>query len=186
MIVGIVVVVFLLLCLFGAIILLPLLLPLALIGTTGLTTPLPAPGVVPLPAVESPVGPLPASPDLDALQAIIAPWLGVPYVFGGNTLAGVDCSGFSLAVARAQGINLPRTAQGQWDVMQHVSQADARPGDFVFFHSTYDSRPDFISHVGIYVGSGWQVSAVVPRLGRQNLSDAYWRAHLVGYARFRR
>lgn len=176
--------VFLVLCLFGALILLPVLLPLALVGTIAVTPPSP-PGVVPPQAIQQPLGPLPGS-DSATLNAMIQPWLGVPYVFGGNTLAGVDCSGFSLAIARAQGVNLPRTAQGQWDVMQHIAAADVQVGDYVFFHSTYDSRPDWVSHVGVYVGSGWMVSAIVPRLGRQNLSDPYWRAHLIGFARFRR
>src|SRR5437660_5955500 len=67
------------------------------------------PGVVPLPAVESPAGPLPRE-DSDLMRAI-QPWIGTPYLFGGDTLHGVDCSAFVQAVYRALGVNLPRTAQ---------------------------------------------------------------------------
>ena len=118
-------------------------------------------------------------------MAAMQPWLGAPYVFGGNTLAGVDCSGFSLAIYRqVHGVALPRTAQLQFNVLEHP--AEPAEGDLVFFFGTYDSRPDWISHVGIYIGSGWMISAIEPRLGRQSLSDPYWRSHLVGYGRLRR
>jgi len=139
------------------------------------------PGVVPLPAVQAPHGPILGE---DAgLMAAIAPWMGVPYVFGGNTRAGVDCSGFTVAVFRALGVSLPRTAQTQYDATLRVLEPQI--GDLVFFEGTYDSRPDRISHVGIVVGTGVMVSAVQPSVGRQSLGSAYWQSHFVGYGRIR-
>lgn len=156
--------------------LLPLLLPLALVGTTTLNPP----GVVPSVATVPPLGPSIA--DGTPLLASIAPWLGTPYVFGGNTRGGVDCSGFTLAVYRdVFRVQLPRTAQTQYNALQHPAQPDF--GDLVFFAGTYDSRPDFISHVGIYIGDGWMISAVEPYLGRQDLNSAYWRQHFVAFGR---
>ena len=50
------------------------------------------------------------------------------------------------------GINLPRTAQQQYDVTQHIPLSEAQAGDLVFFHSTYNAG-SYITHVGIYLGN---------------------------------
>ena len=140
------------------------------------------PGVVPLPAVESPAGPLPRE-DSDLMRAI-QPWLNVPYLFGGDTLHGVDCSAFVQAVYRALGVNLPRTAQQQYDHRYVVIYLaiNPQPGDLVFFRQTYAS-PDTITHVGIVVAPGIMISAVEPVVGRQSLSSPFWTAHFAGYGR---
>lgn len=169
-----------------SVITLPVLLPLALIGPAG-TTPLP--GVVPPTAAQPPVGPpvndSPASPNATLLTAI-QPWLGSRYVFGGNIIGATDCSGFSLAIARAvYGVNLPRTAQGQYDATTRIDSSNLQPGDLVFFLRTYQS-PDWITHVGVYIGDGWMVSAIEPVLGRQSLSSPYWLSHYAGAGRVRR
>lgn len=157
--------------------LLPLLLPLALVGTAPVLSP---PGVVPAVAAVPPIGPMIG--EGTPLLAAIAPWVGTPYVFGGNTRAGVDCSGFTLAIYRdVFRVQLPRTAQTQYNATTHPSSPEF--GDLVYFAGTYDSRPDFISHVGIYIGDGWMVSAIAPYLGRQDLNSAYWRSHFVAYGR---
>jgi cell wall-associated NlpC family hydrolase len=138
-----------------------------------------APGNVPAEAAVPVVGPLRS--DNLAMDSLLSPWYGSRYVFGGNVIGAVDCSGFTVAVFRQLGVNLPRTAQTQFNVARKVT--DPRPLDLVFFYGTYDSRPDFISHVGIYLGDGVMVSAVEPVLGRQRLDTPYWRQHMVAFGR---
>jgi len=140
------------------------------------------PGVVPLVAIESPAGPLPRE-DSDLMRAI-QPWIGTPYLFGGNTHAGVDCSGFTFAVLNALGIRFPwRTAQTQYDHVMLVTSP--QPGDLVFFRQTYAS-PDFITHVGFYVAPGIMISAAEPAVGRQSLNSPFWTSHFAGYGRVER
>jgi cell wall-associated NlpC family hydrolase len=140
------------------------------------------PGVVPLAAVEPPAGPL--ASDGSELMRAIQPWIGVPYLFAGNTRAGVDCSGLTFQVLGVLGYRFPwRTAQTQYDHVALVTSP--QPGDLVFFRQTYAS-PDFITHVGFYVGSGWMISAAEPAVGRQSLSSPFWQGHFVGYGRVTR
>ena len=73
---------------------------------------------------------------------------GVPYVFGGTSRSGFDCSGYTQYVFRGSGISLPRTAAEQFRVGSSVSRAQLQSGDLVFF-TTYASGA---SHVGIYIG----------------------------------
>jgi len=82
-------------------------------------------------------------------------YIGVPYAWGGTSYSGVDCSGFVQAVFEHNGIDLPRTADGQFDTGRPVRSADLEPGDLVFFQ-TYAPGA---SHVGIYLGSGRFVHA---------------------------
>lgn len=156
-------------------------LPFALLLGTVSVAP---PGQVPAIAVVAPAGPLLS--DSSDLAAEIQPWMGSRYVFGGNIIGAVDCSGFTLAIERQRGYQLPRTAQGQYNVTERIAPDQAQPNDLVFFAGTYDSRPDFISHVGIYLGDGMMVSAIEPTLGRQDLNTPYWRSHFVGFGRLRR
>lgn len=153
--------------------------PIALVVVTFSAGTAAPPGHVPEAAAMPVLGPLPTSGM--GLEALIAPWYGSRYVFGGNVIGAVDCSGFTVAVYRQLGVNLPRTAQTQYNVARKVT--DPQPGDMVFFFGTYDSRPDFISHVGIYLGDGMMASAVEPTLGRQSLSSPYWRSKFVSFGR---
>ncbi|WP_230977330.1 C40 family peptidase [Georgenia yuyongxinii] len=79
-------------------------------------------------------------------------FLGTPYVWGGATPAGFDCSGFTQYVFAQFGINLPRTSSAQATVGTKVSAADARPGDLVTWPG----------HVGIYTGNGNNIAARQP------------------------
>jgi hypothetical protein len=114
----------------------------------------------------------------DSLAKAIDPWLGVPYVFGGSTKSGVDCSGFTQSVFASLGVSLPRTAQAQFNATTRIDTPSV--GDLVFFSGTY-ATTDHITHVGIIVGPDQMVSAIEPRVGRQSLNTAYWRQHFAGY-----
>ena len=109
-------------------------------------------------------------------------WLGVPYVFGGCSRSGVDCSCLVQLIYRTLGVNFPRVAADQWTAVQHIARDELQPGDLVFFRDTY--MPG-ISHVGIYVGSGQQINA--PAEGQlvsvQPVFDGYWGAHFAGAGR---
>ena len=75
------------------------------------------------------------------------------YVFGGsNPNTSFDCSGLTSWCYGKAGISLPRTAQAQYDATQHIPLSQAKAGDLVFFHSTYNSGT-YVTHVGIYAGN---------------------------------
>ena len=80
---------------------------------------------------------------------------GVPYVWGGSSPNGFDCSGFVQYVYAQNGIQLPRTADYQANVGQWVDKSQLQPGDLVFFAGDYVN----VSHVGIYVGDGKMIHA---------------------------
>jgi cell wall-associated NlpC family hydrolase len=71
-------------------------------------------------------------------------YLGVPYVWGGSSPAGFDCSGFVAYVYAQVGVSLPHYTGAQWNMGVPVDRADLQPGDLVFF--------DGLGHVGIYIG----------------------------------
>lgn len=118
---------------------------------------------------------------LDHLMALIRPWLGSRYVYGGNVIGGVDCSGFTLAIYKQLGAKMSaRTAQTQFNATQRTT--NPQPGDLVFFSHTYDDGPDNpITHVGIYVGNNQMASAIEPQLVIQSLSMPFYQAHFAGY-----
>ncbi len=76
-------------------------------------------------------------------------FIGVPYLWGGNTQDGLDCSGFTMAVYRLNGLNLPRSSREQFETGRFVSKAELREGDLVFFSMAQDGK---VSHVGVYIG----------------------------------
>lgn len=76
--------------------------------------------------------------------------IGSPYVFGGTSPYGFDCSGFTQYAFKRAGISLPRTADEQLYSGRQIPMSNLRPGDLIFY-STYAAGA---SHVGIYVGNG--------------------------------
>lgn len=98
--------------------------------------------------------------------------LGIPYVWGGSTPAGFDCSGYTRYVYASAGKRIPRTAEAQRRASQKVS--DPRPGDLVFFGAP-------AHHVGIYAGAGKMYHS--PRTGKVTQKATIWSKN-VTYGRF--
>lgn len=124
---------------------------------------------------------LQASPgDLDntALYYFIDEWYGTPYRYGGNTRAGVDCSGFVVQLYKSVfESGLPRTAKQQFDASKKIKKVKKlEEGDLVFFN---DGRGR-ISHVGVYLMNNFFVhSGTGSGVIIGNLEDDYWREHFV-------
>ena len=109
-------------------------------------------------------------------------YVGTPYVWGGSTPdTGFDCSGYVCWVYNQNGYDVGRTtANGLWNKSQHISEAEAKPGDLVFFDGTYDTPGK--SHVGIYLGNGKMVSAGDP-IKYADIHSPYWQKYLSGFGR---
>ena len=109
-------------------------------------------------------------------------YVGTPYVWGGSTPeTGFDCSGYVCWVYNQNGYNVGRTtANGLWNKCQRISEAEAKPGDLVFFKGTYDTPG--MSHTGIYLGNGMMVSAGDP-IKYANIHSSYWQKYLSGFGR---
>jgi cell wall-associated NlpC family hydrolase len=109
-----------------------------------------------------------------------ARYKGVPYVFGGTTPRGFDCSGYVQYVFKQRGASLTRTADTQFLEGMALRKSQLKPGDLVFF-STYEAGA---SHVGIYAGNGRFWNATSSRgVMLSQLNDSYWGARYYGARR---
>lgn len=128
------------------------------------------------------VAPTPIRSSLgDKVVKLVQQQVGAPYLYGGDTPGGFDCSGLVEYVYAQVGVKLPRTAEGQFNQTPRVAYAAVQPGDVLFFRSDSGN----LMHVGIYIGSHWFVHA--PDSGKAvsaaRLDSEYWRGHFLGAGR---
>lgn len=107
-------------------------------------------------------------------------FVGYPYVYGGSSPSGFDCSGFTSYIYKQFGYSINRTASNQLDNGVSVSMSELQPGDLVMFKK--GSSGSRASHVGIYIGGGQFVHASTSSVGVivSNMSDAYYTTGFVG------
>jgi cell wall-associated NlpC family hydrolase len=108
-----------------------------------------------------------AAPASSGVLGIAAGLAGIPYVYGGTTPAGFDCSGYTQYIFAKVGKNLPRTAEEQRQAATPVS--NPQPGDLVFF-----GAPAF--HLGIYAGNGMMWDS--PRTGKATAKRSIWSSNV--------
>ena len=110
--------------------------------------------------------------------AIALRYLGVPYVWGGASPSGFDCSGLTMYAYAQVGVYLPHNAAMQYGMGHPVAQSQLEPGDLVFFNG--------LSHVGMYIGGGRFVHA--PHTGDvvkiSSLSESWYASTYVGARRY--
>jgi cell wall-associated NlpC family hydrolase len=111
-------------------------------------------------------------------------FLGLPYLWGGRSSFGYDCSGFTQMLVRRRGIIMPRDAdlQAAWSGMQVIDRENLRAGDLLFF----GSAPDKITHTAMFIGNGEFIHATThsnPVVQISRLDDEPWTRILVACRR---
>ncbi len=119
-------------------------------------------------------------PTASAIIATAKKYIGVPYVWGGSTPSGFDCSGYVQYVFKAHGISLPRTSKEQYGVGTYVSKANLKAGDLVFFNTEGSG----VSHLGIYIGNNQFIHASSSKgVIISSMSNTYWAPRYYGAKR---
>jgi hypothetical protein len=120
-----------------------------------------------------------ANKKIQAVLNTAKKYIGTPYVFGGMSPQGFDCSGYTQYVFKQQGHQLPRSADQQYLSGKPVAYNNLAPGDLVFF-TTYAKGA---SHEGIYLGEGKFIHASSHGVMISKLADSYWHARYLGARR---
>ena len=98
---------------------------------------------------------------------------GIPYVYGGTTKHGFDCSGLTQYVYHDEGKQIARTSDEQFHQFRVETHSQAQPGDLVFFHDTSNLQ-SHVYHVGVFEGGHYMVAAT------HTGSDVQWQSYLWG------
>jgi lipoprotein Spr len=122
---------------------------------------------------------------LPALSILLAleEWYGTPYLWGGTTHRGIDCSAFTQAMYQSvYGVTLPRVSKEQHRVMERISLTDLREGDLVFFNT----RGRGVSHVGMFLGNNKFAHASTERgVIITDLYEPYYIKRFLGAGRWK-
>ncbi|WP_026594006.1 C40 family peptidase [Bacillus sp. UNC437CL72CviS29] len=119
------------------------------------------------------------SGDMSSILAYAKSMQGVPYVWGGTSANGVDCSGYIFHVYNKFGHNISRqSVAGYWSSLPKTS--NPQPGDLIYFQNTYKPGP---SHMGIYLGGGSFIQAGDNGVKIVSVNNSYWSSHLLGYTK---
>ncbi len=118
-----------------------------------------------------------------SLLSVIDDWWGTSYCMGGNSKDCIDCSAFThIIMQNVYSINIPRTAQEQYNASQHINLEDLNEGDLVFFNT---SGGRDITHVGVYLLNNKFVHAATSGGVMVNdLNDSYWKGRYKGAGRY--
>lgn len=124
------------------------------------------------------------SESLRRLLAEAYSWEGVPYLWGGETKKGVDCSGLTMKVFQnSLGIKLPRNSAKQREACTDVSRSSLMPGDLVFFNTKSGGPRHVVNHVGLYVGDGTMIHASSHGVMLSGLEEPYYQRHYLACGR---
>ncbi len=117
---------------------------------------------------------------VDQLTSSAYKYIGTPYVYGGTTTSGFDCSGFTRQVFSDLGISLPRTSGSQYGQGQAVAKSNLQEGDLLFFNTSGAG----VSHVGIYIGDQKFIHSQTSKgVSVTNINESYWAKRYIGAKR---